>query len=118
MDNRIRVETENDSFCIIGDKVHAVVNSNEYIYKLSSINKIVLFTTDSGPLYDDMGLAIDVGNTDVIFIMSEHKCFSPFLFDQVGKVLPIDFQKVIDASTCIDDGVFEIYEKDSKPIGS
>ena len=24
-------------------------------------------------------------------------CFKPFLFDQLGKVLPIDYQRVIDA---------------------
>ena len=113
MINAIRVETESDSLCLVGDKILAVVDSKEYIYDLSSINKIVLFTTDSGPIHDDMGLAIDVGNNDVLFIMSEHKCFRPFLFDQIGKVLPIDFQKVIDASVCTEKRVFEIYVKQS-----
>ena len=105
----IRVGAKNDSLCMAGDKIQAIVNSIEYDYELPSVNKIVLFTTDSGPVNDDMGLAIEVGINDVIFIMSEHKCFNSFLFDQVGKVLPIDFQKVIDASTCTDNGVFEIY---------
>lgn len=112
MINAIRVETESDSLCLVGDKILAVVDSKEYIYELSSINKIVLFTTDSGPIHDDMGLAIDVGNNDVLFIMSEHKCFSGFLFDQAGKVLPIDYQKIIEASACTDNGVFEIYVKE------
>jgi len=64
-------------------------------------------------LIDDMGLAVEFANNNVVFIMSEHKCFSPFLFDQIGKVLPIDFQKVIDASVCTEKRVFEIYVKQS-----
>lgn len=111
MINEIRVDTEKDSLCLTGDKIHAIVHSKEYIYELSSVNKITLFTTDSGPFQDDMGLAIYVGNNDVIFIMSEHKCYIPFLFDQVGKALSIDFQKIIVASTHTDNGVFEIYAK-------
>lgn len=112
MINEIRVGTEDDSLCLVDDRLHVIVHSMEYVYELSSINKIVLFTTDSGPSYDDMGLAIDVGNDDVIFIMSEHRCFRPFLFDQVGKVLPIDYQKIMDASTCADNRVFEIYTRE------
>lgn len=111
MTNEIRVEMENDFLCLVGDKIHAVVDSKEYTYDLSMVNKIVLFTTDSGPFDDDMGLAIDVGNNDVILIMSEHECYMPFLFDQVGKVLPIDFQKIVDASACTENSAFVIYEK-------
>ena len=77
------------------------------------VEKIVLLTTDLGPFYDDMGLAIDVGNDTAIFIMSEHKCFNDFLFEQIGKVLSIDYQKVIEASSCIERNVFEIYRKNS-----
>ena len=115
MTNKIRIETEADSLCLMGDKIHAVVDSKEYTYDLSSIKKIVLFTTESGPIHDDMGLEIDVGNNDMLLIMSEHKCYIPFLFDQAGKVLPIDFQKIIEASTCTDKGVFEIYAKEGQP---
>ena len=111
MTNKICIESEADSLSIVGDKIYAVAASKEYIYDLSSINKIVLFTTDSGPIYDDMGLAVDVGNDEVIFIGSEHKCFSPFLYDQTGKALPIDYQQIIEASTCTDNGIFEIYVK-------
>ena len=112
MSNTIRIETELDSICLVGDRIQVVVDSKEYIYELSSVNRIVLITTDSGPIHDDMGLAIDVGNDDVISIMSEHKCFKPFLFDQIGKVLPIDYQGIIDASSCADNGVFEIYVRE------
>ena len=112
MTNWIRIETEADSLCLTEDKIHAVVDSREYIYDLTSINKILLFTTDSGPFHDDMGLAIYVGDNDVISVMSEHKCFMTFLFDQIGKALPIDYQRIIDASAFSDNGIFEIYMKE------
>ncbi len=87
MANRIQVKTEEDSLFLED------------------------LTTDLGPFYDDMGLAVDVGNDEVIFIMSEHRCYKSFLFDQIGKVLPIDYQKIIDASSCTENRVFEIYRK-------
>ena len=111
MSSIIRVEAVKDSICLVNNDILVVVNSKEYIYGLSSVNKMVLFTTDLGPYHDDMGLTIDVGNSDEITIMSEHRCFSPFLFDQIGKALPIDFQRIIDASTCTVNGVFELYVK-------
>ena len=95
MNAKLKIETEMDSLCLVGDKIHAVVNSIEYVYGLPSVKKIVLLTTDLGPMHDDMALVIDVGNNDVIYIMSEHKCFTPFLFDQIGKALPVDYQKII-----------------------
>ena len=109
---KIRVEAENDSLSLAEDAIHVTIDSKEYIYELSSVNRMVIFTTDSGPIQDDMGLAIEVENNDVIFVMSEHKCFGPFLFDQIGKALPIDFQKIIDASASTGNGTFEIYVKD------
>lgn len=112
MTNEIRVATEEDDLFLMDDKIHAIVNSREYIYELSRVKKIVLLTTELGPFYDDMGLAIDVGNNDVIFIMSEHKCYSSFLFDQIGKALPIDYQKILDASSCTDNKNIELYVKD------
>ena len=112
MINEIRVETEDDDLFLMDDKIHAIVDSREYIYELSRVNKIVLITTDLGPFYDDMGLAIDVGNNDVIFIMSGHRCYKSFLFDQIGKSLPIDYQKIIDASSCTEKKIFELYIKD------
>ncbi len=43
--------------------------------------------------------------------MSDHSCYKSFLFDQIGKVLPIDFNKVIDDSMCVDNNVFVVYKK-------
>ena len=112
MTNQIRVETDDDLLYMENNKIHANVNSKEYVYDVSAVEKLVILTTDMGPFYDDMGLAVDVGNNNVIFIMSEHRCFKPFLFEQIGKALPIDYQKVIDASACTDRKVFEIYKNE------
>lgn len=108
----LRIEFE-DSLTLKDNCIFACIAKKEYVYSLEKVEKIVLLTTDLGPFYDDMGLAIDVGNDTAIFVMSEHKCFQEFLFEQIGKVLPIDFQKVIEASSCIERNVFEIYRKNN-----
>ena len=112
MTNKMLVESEEDLLFLKDNKIHVVINSKAQVFDLSSVEKLVLLTTDMGPFYDDMGLAVDVGNDNVIFIMSGHKCYMPFLFDQIGKALPIDYQKVIDAGICIENKVFEIYKKE------
>ena len=111
MANRICVDTDEDSLSLIDNRIWAVAGPDTYIYDLERVEKIVILTTDMGPFFDDMGLAIDVGNNDVIFIMSSHRCYQEFLFDQIGKVLPLDYQKIIDASSCTENKVFEIYVK-------
>lgn len=109
MANRICVDTDEDSLSLIDNRIWAVAGPDTYIYDLERVEKIVILTTDMGPFFDDMGLAIDVGNDDVIFIMSSHRCYQEFLFEQIGKVLPLDYQKIIDASSCTENKVFEIY---------
>ena len=41
MSNTIRVETEFDSICLLGDRIQAVVDSTEYTYELSSVNTLL-----------------------------------------------------------------------------
>lgn len=84
--------------------------NRKYVYSIESIEKMVLLKTDEGPLYDDMGLAVDTGDA-LILIMSEHKCFQEFLFEQLGQVLPVDYQKVMDAMLYAGQNKFVIYER-------
>ncbi len=84
----IRIESE-DTLNFINNKIIACVNNQEYVYSAALVEKMILLTTDMGPFYDDMGLEIDVGNNTAIFIMSEHKCFKDFLFEQIGAVTSI-----------------------------
>ena len=107
----IKIETNEDSITLIDNCIKANVSSIEYSFSIDEVEKIVILTTDMGPFYDDMGLAVDVGNDTAIFIMSEHRCYKTFLFDQIAKVFPIDYQKIIDASICTENNIFEIYKK-------
>ena len=91
--------------------IHATSDSKEYDFELKQVERIVLFTTDKGPFEDDMGLEIELRDNKVIMILSGHKCFKSFLFDQIGKVLPIDYKKIIDASSCTDNRTFELFKK-------
>ena len=108
----IRVETNEDELYLINSDIHAIVENTDYMYKLDDVIEIVILTTDVGPMYDDMGLAVNVGNDTAIFIMSEHRCYKDFLFNQIAKVFPIDYEKIIEASTCIENRVFPIYKRE------
>lgn len=107
----IRVEYPDDTLALADGKIYAKTVDGEYSFSVEDVEKAVILTTDMGPYYDDMGLAVDVGNETAIFIMSSHRCYQDFLFEQLGKALPIDFQKIIEASVCIDNKVFEIYTR-------
>ena len=106
---KISIKNNEDSIILEGNKIHAFADNKEFLCELSSISEMDLLTTDSGPFADDMCLAVFADNNIVFFVLSEHICFKPFLFDQIGKVLSVDYQKIIDASTCTKKNIFEIY---------
>ena len=107
----IGVKEDGDSVSLTDNVIHVVSDSNEYDFELSCVERMAMITNNLGPFYDDMALAVEVGNNTVIMIMSGHNSFKPFLFDQIGKVLPVDFNKIIEASTCTENGIFELYSK-------
>ena len=109
---KIYIKNNEDSIILEDSIIHAVSDNKEYICELSSIHEMDLLTTDLGPFADDMCLAIFTDTNIIFFVLSEHRSFKPFLFDQIGKVLPIDYQKIIDASTCTKKNIFEIYIRD------
>lgn len=109
---KIYIKNNEDSIILEDSKIHAVSDNKEYICELSSITEMDLLTTDLGPFVDDMCLVIFTDSNIVFFVLSEHKCFKQFLFDQIGKLLPIDYQKIIDGSTCTKKNIFEIYIRD------
>ena len=100
-----------DSLVLQNDEIHALVDGKEYIFKLSEVEEMAMFTTDDGPQYCDNGLAINLGNGNVIFIWGEHPCFSKFLFEQIGKAVTIDYEAIIEASQCFGNKMFVIYKK-------
>lgn len=102
---------DDDILTLNDNTIHVTADSKEYDFELKEVERIVLFTTDMGPFEDDMGLEIELRDNKVIMILSGHKCFKSFLFDQIGKVLPIDYKKIIDAASCTDNRTFELFKK-------
>ena len=108
---KIKVETTNDNLLMENGKIKAVVKGEEYFFNIEDIEQVLLITSDLGPFYDDMCLAVRIDEETAIFIMSEHPDYEQFLFDQLGKVIELDYELIIKASTCIENNVFVIYEK-------
>ena len=102
-----------DSLIVKDDKIVANVGGQELVFDIEAVNKLVVYTTCMGPLSDDMGLIIHFSGDTTIRIMSGHECYESFLFDGLGKALPIDHKKIIEASGCTEAEMFVIYKKDS-----
>ena len=71
----------------------------------------VIITTDMGPYYDDMCLAMKIDEQTAIFIMSAHPQYENFLFQQLGHTISIDYEKITEAACCSERQVFLIYKK-------
>jgi hypothetical protein len=65
--------------------------------KLDKLLKITLFTTDKGPVFDDMALFL-VQSDNLIVVPSEHPDFMDTI-TQLNKDFPINYQKVIEAQS-------------------
>ncbi|MBR3970733.1 MAG: hypothetical protein IKJ87_06610 [Ruminococcus sp.] len=102
-----------DSLIVKDNKIVANVGGQELVFDIEAVNKLVVYTTCMGPLSDDMGMIIHLSGDTTISIMSGHECYENFLFDGLGKALPIDHKKIIEASGCTEPEMFVIYKKDS-----
>ena len=100
-----------DTICVKDGKIAVVFENKEYIFAREEIESAMIITTDKGPFYDDMCLAIRIDRETAIFIMSEHPQYSEFLFDELKRLIPIDYSKVIEASTCTENNIFFIYKR-------
>jgi hypothetical protein len=112
MANEIYINSNEDSLSLDGNIIRAVSDSKEYCFDLSEVSKLVILTSDTGPFDEDMWLVVYVGTDDMIFIPSGHKCCDVFLFDQIGKVLPIDHKNIIEASSCTENKEFVLWGSD------
>ena len=93
MKKSILIMEKGDSVLLKENAIHGFSVGKKYTFDLSSINVIFLVTTDEGPVCDDLYMKIDAESAEII-IMSEHECFWPFLFEQLGKALELDYQKI------------------------
>lgn len=106
---KIRIETAEDTLEVVSGKICASADGKRYEYEVQKIEEVLIITSDMGPFYDDMCLAIRVDKETAIFIMSEHPSYKCFLFDQLGKELSLDYNKIIEASVSVENKVFVIY---------
>lgn len=109
---KIRVETVSDTLCVKDHCIEAVVQGESFIFDKSEIETIMMITSDMGPFYDDMCLAIRIDADTAIFIMSGHPLFKKFLFDELGKLVETDYQAIIQSSTCIENNIFILYKRE------
>lgn len=102
-----------DTICVKDDKVSVVFEDKEYSFTKEEIEAAMIITTDKGPFYDDMCLAIRIDSETAVFVMSEHPQYSGFLFDELKTIVEIDYSKVIEASVCTENNIFFIYKRDN-----
>ena len=105
-----------DSLIVRDNKIVANIGGQELVFDIEAVNKLVVYTTCMGPLHDDMGLIIHLSGDTTIEIMSGHECYESFLFDGLGKALPIDHKKIVEASGCTKSKMFVIYKKSDDSI--
>ncbi|MCL2487909.1 MAG: hypothetical protein FWE80_04430 [Oscillospiraceae bacterium] len=77
--------------------------------ELSELLCIGINTTDQGPFFDDMALLLSLSR-NIIVIPSMHPAFFDTI-TQLNKDFPIDYQKVIDASSCAVNKQFVLWSR-------
>lgn len=108
---KIRIDS-NDRIFLENDIIKAITADGEQKFHISEVEAAMIITTDLGPFYDDMGLVLHIDSETAVFIMSSHPDYQTFLFDQFGKSVEVDYNKIIEASTCTENKIFEIYKKE------
>lgn len=109
---KILIQTPDDRLSLENGIIKAIADDIEYSFPLRYLTEAIILTTDVGPLYDDMGLAMRMNDGTAVFIMSEHRDYDSFLFEQLGKNLEIDYEAIIQASACTENRIFRIYKRD------
>lgn len=103
---------DRDTICVKEGRILVVFEGKEHSFTKEEIESAMIITTDKGPFYDDMCLAIRIDSETAIFVMSEHPRYSGFLFDELKTLIKIDYGKVIEASTCTENNIFFIYKRE------
>lgn len=102
-----------DTICVKDDKISVIFENSEYAFAKEEIEAAMIITTDKGPWYDDMCLALRIDSETAIFVMSEHPQYSSFLFDELKTLIKIDYGKAIEASSCMENKIFLLYQRDN-----
>lgn len=102
-----------DTICVKDGKIEVVFENREYAFVKEEIEAAMIITTDMGPFYDDMCLALRIDSETAIFVMSGHPQYSGFLCDELKTLIKIDYGAAIEASTCTENKIFFLYRRDN-----
>ena len=111
---RIVIKDPKDTISVSSNSIVVFFKNKTYNFEITDIQEAIIFTTDQGPIYDDMGAALKFGDGSVLEIMSEHPSYESFLFDGLGKQIDLDYSAVIKASSCTENAVFPMYKKNKE----
>ncbi len=100
-----------DTICVEDGRVSVVFENKEYSFAKEEIEAAMIITTDKGPFYDDMCLALRIDSETAVFVMSEHPQYGGFLFDELKTLVEVDYGKVIGASSCTENNIFLLYKR-------
>lgn len=100
-----------DTIRVKDGKVAVVFENKEYSFAKEEIEAAMLITTDKGPFYDDMCLALRIDSETAVLVMSEHPQYDSFLFDELKTLIKLDYGKVTEASACTENNIFFLYER-------
>ena len=106
----IIVLKDTDKVEVVNDETHIGNSEKKFCFKIDDINKLAILTTDRGPFEDDVALTIST-KENIFVIPSEHPLYENFLFDEISKKIVIDYQKIIDASSCTENAEFILFLK-------
>jgi hypothetical protein len=86
---------------------------NNIYFDIKNLQKISIITTDEGPFFDDVGLALFFIDT-ILVLPSEHSCYKKMLFNSFSDVLTINYENVIKASTCAENAEFILWIRNTQ----
>lgn len=109
---KILIQTPEDRLSLENGVIKAFSEGTEHSFPIDELAEAIILTTDVGPLYDDMGLALRMKDGTAVFILSGHGDYEVFLFDQLGKAVEIDYEAIIQASACTENKIFIIYKQE------
>ena len=83
----------NDRLLLENEVIKAITADGEQKFHISEVKMALIITTDLGPFYDDMGLALHIDKETAIFIMSSHPDYQTFCLTNLENRLKLTMTK-------------------------
>lgn len=89
--------------------IHEKNKEDKTVYDVDGLEKISLFTTDQGPIIDDVALALFFGET-ILVLQSEHGNYQE-IYDFIGGLFEFNYENVIKAMCSTENAEFILWKK-------